>query len=99
MPPMMITQPMWCRNEDAARLFINSQMIILGTYLIEMLLVGIGGILIAFYTNSISPRQPRLILREDWFHCWKSLSRSDSGSNIWGSNCRPPVPSATISTR
>jgi hypothetical protein len=44
------------RNEDAARLFINSQMIILGTYLIEMLLVGIGGILIAFYTNSISPR-------------------------------------------
>jgi hypothetical protein len=24
--------------------------------------------------------------------CWKSLSRSDSGSNIWGSDCRPPVP-------
>jgi hypothetical protein len=30
-------------------------LIILGTYVIEMLLVGIGGILIAFYTNSISP--------------------------------------------
>jgi ribose transport system permease protein len=30
-------------------------MIILGTYLIEMLLVGMGGILIALYTNSISP--------------------------------------------
>jgi ribose transport system permease protein len=44
------------RNEDAARYSgINSQMIILGTYVIEMLLVGMGGILIAFYTNSISP--------------------------------------------
>src|ERR1700722_18461821 len=30
-------------------------MIILGTYVIEMLLVGMCGILIAFYTNSISP--------------------------------------------
>jgi ribose transport system permease protein len=30
-------------------------MIILGTYVVEMFLVGIGGILIAFYTNSISP--------------------------------------------
>jgi ribose transport system permease protein len=44
------------RNEDAARYSgINSQMIFLGTYVIEMLLVGMGGILIAFYTNSISP--------------------------------------------
>ena len=44
------------RNEDAARYSgINSQMIILGTYVVEMFLVGIGGILIAFYTNSISP--------------------------------------------
>jgi ribose transport system permease protein len=44
------------RNEDAARYSgINSQMIIFGTYVVEMLLVGIGGILIAFYTNSISP--------------------------------------------
>jgi ribose transport system permease protein len=44
------------RNEDAARYSgINSQMIILSTYVVEMFLVGIGGILIAFYTNSISP--------------------------------------------
>jgi ribose transport system permease protein len=44
------------RNEDAARYSgINSQMIILSTYVVEMLLVGMGGILIAFYTNSISP--------------------------------------------
>jgi ribose transport system permease protein len=44
------------RNEDAARYSgINSQMIILGTYVVEMFLVGIGGVLIAFYTNSISP--------------------------------------------
>jgi ribose transport system permease protein len=44
------------RNEDAARYSgINSQMIILGTYVVEMFLVGVGGVLIAFYTNSISP--------------------------------------------
>ena len=30
-------------------------MIILGTYVVEMLLVAIGGILVAFYANSISP--------------------------------------------
>jgi hypothetical protein len=29
----------------------------------------------------------------------RSLSRSNSGSNIWGCNCRPPALSATISTR
>ena len=45
-----------CRNEDAARYSgINSQLIILGTYVVEMLLVAIGGILVAFYANSISP--------------------------------------------
>jgi ribose transport system permease protein len=44
------------RNEDASRYSgINSQMIILSTYVVEMFLVAIGGILIAFYTNSISP--------------------------------------------
>jgi ribose transport system permease protein len=44
------------RNEDAARYSgINSQLIILSTYAVEMLLVAIAGILIAFYTNSISP--------------------------------------------
>jgi ribose transport system permease protein len=44
------------RNEDAARYSgINSHIIILGTYVVEMLLVAIGGILVAFYTNSISP--------------------------------------------
>src|SRR5436853_540528 len=44
------------RNEDAARYSgINSQLIIIGAYTIEMLLVGIAGVLFAFYTNSISP--------------------------------------------
>jgi ribose transport system permease protein len=44
------------RNEDAARYSgINSQRIIIGAYTIEMLLVGIAGVLFAFYTNSISP--------------------------------------------
>lgn len=44
------------RNEDAARYSgINSQGIVIGAYVIEMLLVGIAGIVIAFYTNSISP--------------------------------------------
>ncbi len=44
------------RNEDAARYSgINSRLIILSTYIVEMLLVAIAGILIAFYTNSISP--------------------------------------------
>ena len=32
-------------------------------------------------------------------HCWRSLSRSNSGSNICGWNCRPPAPSVTILTR
>ncbi len=44
------------RNEDAARYSgINTRLIILSTYIVEMLLVAIAGILIAFYTNSISP--------------------------------------------
>jgi ribose transport system permease protein len=42
--------------EDAARYSgINSQLIILSTYAVEMLLVAIAGILFAFYTNSVSP--------------------------------------------
>jgi len=44
------------RNEDAARYSgINSQGIVIGAYVVEMLLVGIAGIVIAFYTNAISP--------------------------------------------
>jgi ribose transport system permease protein len=44
------------RNEDAARYSgINTQWVVLGTYVIEGLLVAIAGVLIAFYTNSISP--------------------------------------------
>ena len=44
------------RNEDAARYSgINTQGMILGAYAVEALLVAISGILIAFYTNSISP--------------------------------------------
>ena len=44
------------RNEDAARYSgINGRLIIMSTYIVEMLLVALAGILIAFYTNSISP--------------------------------------------
>ena len=44
------------RNEDAAGYSgINSRLIIMSAYIVEMLLVAIAGILIAFYTNSISP--------------------------------------------
>ena len=44
------------RNEDAARYSgINTQAVILGAYAVEGLLVAVAGILIAFYTNSISP--------------------------------------------
>lgn len=44
------------RNEDAARYSgINTQTMILGAYAVEGLLVAVSGILIAFYTNSISP--------------------------------------------
>ena len=44
------------RNEDAARYSgINSRLVILSAYVVEMLLVGVAGVLLAFYTNSISP--------------------------------------------
>ncbi len=44
------------RNEDAARYSgINTRAVILGAYALEALLVAVAGILIAFYTNSISP--------------------------------------------
>jgi ribose transport system permease protein len=44
------------RNEDAARYSgINTTAVTLATYGVEGLLVAISGLLIAFYTNSISP--------------------------------------------
>ena len=44
------------RNEPAARYSgINTQAVIIGAYAIEGLLVAVSGVLIAFYTNSISP--------------------------------------------
>jgi ribose transport system permease protein len=44
------------RNEDAARFSgINSRAIITSAYVVSMALAGVAGILIAFYTNSISP--------------------------------------------
>jgi ribose transport system permease protein len=44
------------RNEEAARYSgVNSRRIIAGAYVISGLLAGIAAILIAFYTNSISP--------------------------------------------
>lgn len=44
------------RNETAARYSgINSDLIVAGAYLISGLLAGIAGVLLAFYTNSISP--------------------------------------------
>ena len=44
------------RNEEAARFSgINSRLIIGSAYVVSMLLTGVAGILIAFYTNSISP--------------------------------------------
>ena len=44
------------RNEDAARYSgINSRWIIASAYVVSAALAGIAGILIAFYTNSISP--------------------------------------------
>jgi len=44
------------RNEDAARYSgINSRLIIASAYVVAAALAGISGILIAFYTNSISP--------------------------------------------
>ena len=44
------------RNEEAARYSgIDSGRVILGAYVLAMLLTGVAGVLIAFYTNSISP--------------------------------------------
>jgi ribose transport system permease protein len=44
------------RNEQAARFSgINTRRVVVSTYVIMGLLAGIGGILFAFYTNSISP--------------------------------------------
>ena len=44
------------RNEPAARYSgINTSTVIVGAYVIEGLLVAVSGVLIAFYTNSVSP--------------------------------------------
>jgi ribose transport system permease protein len=44
------------RNEDAARFSgINTRFVIASSYVLMGLLAGIAGILLAFYTNSISP--------------------------------------------
>lgn len=44
------------RNEDATRFSgINTRAVIASTYVIAGLLTGIAGILLAFYTNSVSP--------------------------------------------
>jgi ribose transport system permease protein len=44
------------RNEEAARYAgVNAQRVVVGAYLVSGLLAGVSSILIAFYTNSISP--------------------------------------------
>jgi ribose transport system permease protein len=44
------------RNEEAARFSgINTRLVITAAYVIAGLLTGISGIMIAFYTNSVSP--------------------------------------------
>lgn len=44
------------RNEEAARFSgINTRRVITGAYIIAGLLTGLSGIMIAFYTNSVSP--------------------------------------------
>lgn len=44
------------RNEEAARFSgINTRLVITGAYVIAGLLTGVSGIMIAFYTNSVSP--------------------------------------------
>jgi len=44
------------RNEEAARFSgINTRMVITGSYVIAGLLTGVSGIMLAFYTNSVSP--------------------------------------------
>jgi ribose transport system permease protein len=44
------------RNEEAARFSgINTETVVVGTYVLAGLLTGVSGILFAFYTNSVSP--------------------------------------------
>jgi ribose transport system permease protein len=44
------------RNEEAAKFSgINTSLVVAGAYVVSALLAGIGAILLAFYTNSISP--------------------------------------------
>jgi len=44
------------RNEDATRYSgINTRLVIGSAYAVSMLFAGVAGVLIAFYTNSISP--------------------------------------------
>ena len=44
------------RNEDAARFAgVNSRRVVASAYVLSGLLAGIAGVLIAFYTNSVSP--------------------------------------------
>ena len=44
------------RNEEAARFSgINTSLVIASSYVVSALMAGLGGILLAFYTNSISP--------------------------------------------
>ncbi len=44
------------RNEEAARFSgINTSLVIASSYVVSALMAGIGAILLAFYTNSISP--------------------------------------------
>jgi len=44
------------RNEEAARFSgINTRIVITGSYVIAGLLTGVSGIMLAFYTNSVSP--------------------------------------------
>src|SRR5262245_63358819 len=68
---VVIASVMWCvlhdstygrylfavgRNEEAARFSgINTRRVIASSYVVAGLLTGISGILLAFYTNSISP--------------------------------------------
>jgi ribose transport system permease protein len=44
------------RNEEAVRFSgINTRMVVAGSYVIAGLLTGISGVMLAFYTNSVSP--------------------------------------------
>jgi ABC-type glucose/galactose transport system permease subunit len=78
------------RNEDAARYSgINSQMIILGT---EMLLVGMGGILIAFLPTrshrptTVHPTNSMPLRRQ----CWEAAACVAEKARFWGSSSARP---------